>query len=339
MVNSRMLEYNKSLPLVSVVIPFFNAEAFIENLVNGLVSQVYRSFEVIAINDGSTDNSPTILEKLLCGSGIAHKLIYHAKNLGVSAARNSGLLAASGQFICFVDADDVISPEYIEKLLQSIIIADVGICFAKTSREANYRFSRCIQEPRIEDKASFLCEFLYRGNHFSVCAAIFRKTLLEKHQAMFPQGYSYSEDVYFLWKIIAREEKVAVLDHVLYQYYQNPLSAMHKQVGLERLDAIMLMRELEPYMTLYASDFSKEFRDFAVARHYWSILWQAARSKNSYEEFVTFCLEFGVHAELEKMKKYPYFFESSTAKLFIISPLIYYRLVRLHAKINATLKT
>lgn len=333
-----MPECNETLSLVSVVIPFFNAEPFVENFVKSLSLQTFDGFEVVAVNDGSTDKSSIILEKLLSSSGIPYKIINHAKNLGVSAARNTGLLAASGQFVCFIDVDDAISPEYLEKLLLSIIRANVGVCFARTSRDSNHRFSECTKEPRIADKYSFLREFLYRGNNFSVCAAIFRKASLEKHQAMFPQGYKYSEDVYFLWKLVAKEEKVAVLDHVLYHYYQNPLSVMHKEVGIERMDAILLMRKLEPYMAFHAPDFSKEFSDFAVARHYWSILWQAARSKSSYEEFAAFCLEFGMRAELEKMRNYPYFFESSTAKLFTISPLIYYQLVRLHAKFIAMLK-
>ena len=108
----------KSQPLVSVIVPVYNAEFFLEKCLNSLVNQSYQNLEFVLINDGSLDNSFSICEQY----GLKDKRfkLLNIKNKGVANARNLGLSNCSGDYICFVDPDDFIDPEYIFSLQEKI---------------------------------------------------------------------------------------------------------------------------------------------------------------------------------------------------------------------------
>ena len=177
-------------------------------------------------------------------------------------------------------------------------------------------------------KNDFLREFLYHGIRFSICAGIYSRAALEKHQLRFPEGYQYSEDVYLLWKLFALEDAVAVVPSAIYFYFDNPKSAMNRQMDLKRLQAIELMQKLEPFMRENASEFGEEFCRYVVARHHWSILWQAASRFGSYTEFREYCSHFNMKRELRKLYSYPERRISWSSRLFCAWPWLYYCMLR-----------
>lgn len=102
-------------PLISIIIPCYNVERYVEQCIRSIMGQSYNNIEIIAVDDGSPDNSPQILDKLAnedCRIKVIHK-----QNAGVSAARNSGLDVASGDYIVFVDGDDYLAPDYVDYML------------------------------------------------------------------------------------------------------------------------------------------------------------------------------------------------------------------------------
>ena len=103
------------MPEVSVIIPVYNNEKFVEACVRSLMVQTCRDLEIIVINDGSTDKSGEILERLAKEDGRIR--LYSQRNAGVAAARNKGLDEMTGDYLTFVDGDDYVSADYIEKLL------------------------------------------------------------------------------------------------------------------------------------------------------------------------------------------------------------------------------
>ena len=104
-------------PVVSVIIPVFNAGKNVENCIQSLLNQTYKNFEILIIDDGSTDNTLTILEKYERNKKIK---VIHQTNSGVSTARNLGISEANGKYIGFVDADDRVRPNYLEDLVVAI---------------------------------------------------------------------------------------------------------------------------------------------------------------------------------------------------------------------------
>lgn len=118
----------KNNDLVSVVIPIFNVEKYLEKCVNSLVNQIYKNLEIILVDDGSTDNSGNIANELSKSDNRIK--VYHKKNGGLSDARNFGIKQAKGKYIGFIDSDDYIENEMYEFLYNNLIEnkADISIC-------------------------------------------------------------------------------------------------------------------------------------------------------------------------------------------------------------------
>ena len=115
-------------PLISVIIPAYNAEKTIRDCLNAVCSQTYRELEIIVINDGSTDNTAAILDEFRLADSRINAI--SQCNGGVSSARNTGLLNASGDYIAFVDSDDIAESQMIEILYDGIVSShsDISIC-------------------------------------------------------------------------------------------------------------------------------------------------------------------------------------------------------------------
>ena len=104
--------------MISIIVPAYNAEKTVKKAVESAIHQTYKELEIIIVDDGSKDNTRKILEQM-AGSDTRIKLIKKDQNEGLSAARNSGMSCASGEYLTFLDADDWIDVEHIEKLLES----------------------------------------------------------------------------------------------------------------------------------------------------------------------------------------------------------------------------
>ena len=326
------MDADKNLPEISVIVPVYNGAAYIPGLVDALKNQTRKDFEVVFVNDGSADTTKETLDDLLQQHPFAMTVI-HQENGGVSAARNRGLEAAKGRYICFVDADDEISADYLQVLRHAIESTGARVAVGNITRDRT-ELERT-QEPALRQYTSvaFLREFLYRGIRFSVCACMFDRACFGE-DLRFPVGFRYSEDVFLLWQLFAKEPCIVEAERKIYYYYNNPASAMNKGIDLKRMDAIRLMQKLEGILAELAPEFSPEFNQYAVARHHWSILWQAATLLGSYKAFREYAGHFEMKEELKKLLRYPEKRISLSSALYIFSPPIYYHLLRAYVKIK-----
>jgi glycosyltransferase involved in cell wall biosynthesis len=173
------------MPKISVIVPIYNAEKYLERCVKSLIAQTFHDIEILLIDDGSTDASSILCARLKKEDSRIR--ILHKPNGGLSSARNAGLLAASGAFIGFVDADDTVSPTFFETLLQKIeqyhcdfVFCDLiriesgkpptlhrstaGIMTNAKSNAAYFRSSSCAM---ISNTARFYpCAFVYTVQRF-----------------------------------------------------------------------------------------------------------------------------------------------------------------------------
>ena len=127
-------------PTISVIVPVFNLENFIEECINSIKQQTLRSFEVLLINDGSTDNSLEIIRSNTTKD--PQFRVYNQPNSGVSAARNLGLHHAQGEFISFIDGDDIVPSNFLETLLDTIQGTDMAIVGSENLLPDGSRTSR-----------------------------------------------------------------------------------------------------------------------------------------------------------------------------------------------------
>ena len=118
--------------LVSIVTPMYNGEKYVEQTIISVISQTYKNWEMIIVDDGSKDNGPAIVEKYICADNRIKLL--RQSNAGSSAARNNGLRCAQGRFVCFLDSDDFWEPNFLEEQLNFIKERNAVIVFASYKR-------------------------------------------------------------------------------------------------------------------------------------------------------------------------------------------------------------
>lgn len=311
-------------PLISVIIPVYNGEKYIESVKNSLENQLFQNFEVIFINDGSTDNSQEILESIESQNNHRYRVISQ-KNKGVSAARNAGIYASRGKYITFVDVDDLLHPLFLKKMLETIV-SDNMICitnFGNIITNIDENKINLISRTRVKS----LEDFLYGKIHIGVCGLVIAKALLIKYNLFFKEGYKYSEDLHMVWRIFCHVDNVVLIDAPLYIYKMTQGSAMTK-INKSRFDSIELISSLKDYIKKECPEFYPQFSTFAVPRMAWSLLWQAAHYLH-YEEFLKFVKQYDFKSDMKKLLLFPVLKVRLSAIVFLFSRFIYYVLVHL----------
>lgn len=219
-------------PLVSVIVPVYNTEAFLPKCLDSIICQTYRKLEIICINDESTDRSGEILDEY--AKRDRRIKVIHTKNGGVSAARNIGLLAATGEWITGVDSDDYLEPEIyqkaVEKLTDRVDILVFGtriVCEPGVVREISEDTYALPEEAILPPEDE-------RRRRVNVCFwnKIWRRSLFEKYHFSFPEGLIH-EDSYLYRCMAPVAGGMYILPFLGYNYVQRAGSYMDTHVSKE----------------------------------------------------------------------------------------------------------
>ena len=237
------------MPELSVIIPVYNTELYLRECLNSVVAQTYKDMEIICVNDGSTDNSLEILNEYK--EKDTRIKVITIKNQGPATARNTGLYAATGKYITFVDSDDYIEKTTYEKALQHITDANI-VCFGidvfgdyslKTRKsDSNYYKISFKGKTKLNNKIRYKTDC-------SVCNKIFKKSLINDKEINFPQGRRY-EDAAFYWKYIASVKTAWFIDENLYKYRRRERSIMAEtfEQGKFAVDHLYIIDDLYNYL-------------------------------------------------------------------------------------------
>ena len=216
------------IPEISVIVPVYKVEAYLPRCVESLLSQTYKDFEIILVDDGSPDTCPVMCDAYAKKYSNIHAL--HKENGGLSDARNAGMTIAKGEYVTFVDSDDYVHPAYLEMLMQGIRQdADFSVCGFTEVYDGNgiedLDTSR-ISATCVNAKEG-LAEILYQGFHdVSACGILLPASLARKYP--FPKGKLF-EDLYTTYKFYLAAETVAFIRVPLYYYYQRKGSIMGRR--------------------------------------------------------------------------------------------------------------
>lgn len=208
-------------PLISVIVPVYRVEKYLERCVKSILSQTYKNLEVILVDDGSPDQCPAICDA--CAERDARVKVIHQENKGLSGARNAGIDAASGEYLAFVDSDDYVSPHFIEELYQ--LLQDTGCAIGQC------RFSYVKGDGLVEEGDSAFCiyrgeslmEQLYGPEEKATCFVVawnklYRAELFKETGIRYPEGRIH-EDEATTYRLFHEAKKLAFLDRALYGYY------------------------------------------------------------------------------------------------------------------------
>lgn len=233
---------------ISVIVPIYNVEQYLDKCVNSLVNQTYKNLEIILVNDGSTDNCSVICEKW---SKLDSRIIVvNKKNGGLSDARNAGLEVATGELIGFVDSDDYISVFFYERLVQIMNFsnADIVECGVKNFYE-NEKITDS-NKIDINFKAFNTKEAMKNliTNQYlttTVWNKLYKRNIIDGLRFRFGKT---NEDDFFTYLAFDKAKRIAKIDTKMYYYLQRENSIMNKAYKLNRLDEIEAKYERYKYI-------------------------------------------------------------------------------------------
>ena len=218
--------YNLNSEKISVIVPVFNSEKTIRRCIDSILNQSYENFEIIIVNDGSTDKTKKILNEY----NDDRIVIINQKNYGTGVARNNGILRTSGKYICFIDGDDEIKSSYLEELYNSIIYFDADVSCSVVNDS-----NKGIKLLNKVDGFRMLLD-LPETISMSVCRKLFKKNVLENISFDVSNHY---EDVAYVMKVFLNANSVVVIPSSLYIYHKQEGSRSQLYYGYERIQSCL----------------------------------------------------------------------------------------------------
>ena len=227
---------------VSVIVPIYNAESYLEKCVNSIINQTERDIQIILVDDGSTDKSPQICDELSLKDD--RIVVFHKKNGGLSSARNKGLENAKADYVCFIDSDDIIAPYYVEHLLSLIEKYDCDVAVGKfeTFTDKDPSFDNIDNDVEIVEGKNAI-DKLFGKSYVTAtiaCNKVYKKSLFD--DIKFPEG-KINEDEATAYRIFYKTERVAFSNSVVYGYYMRDNSITKSKFSKRNFDFLEIAWE------------------------------------------------------------------------------------------------
>lgn len=236
--------------MITVIIPVYNVERFLDRCIDSVIGQSYRDLEIILVDDGSTDRSGIMCDKW--AKKDKRIKVIHQTNAGLSGARNSGIDIAAGRYISFIDSDDYILPEYFEYLLKLITDynADMSVCqLVDVDEKDNVIQTHSIEgEYLLEDTEKCMNDFFNaKAIDTTAWRKLYKSELFLETNIRYPIGF-YHEDVFTTYKIIDHCNKIIVGNRALYAYRKRSGSIVNSSFSRKHLDGVYGKIEIFNYI-------------------------------------------------------------------------------------------
>ena len=222
---------NMNREKISVVVPVYNAEAYLEKCLNSILGQTYENLEIILVNDGSTDRSAEIIENYK--NKDPRIVVINKENGGVSSARNRGIDVATGKFIIFVDADDYIENNMFETLEEDLFKnnVDISMCgYRNVDVNGNILYESKPMDEKYFDAATFK-RYLFKSDYFRdhIWNKLFRLEIIKEHNIRFNEDIHIKENVLFLLDFSKYAFRYSFGNEMLYNFLYNPNGQIHSK--------------------------------------------------------------------------------------------------------------
>lgn len=305
---------------VSVIVPVYNSCEYIGSTLDSIINQDFTDFEVIVIDDGSTDNSLEIIRERLSSSSILHEII-HQDNMGVSSARNRGIEMANGDYMVFIDSDDCVRKNHLSELYNG----ETDFSLVQLVKKDGDKFSN----PHHFSKGLISChEFIKMELNmempFNFTQLMYKTSIIKDNSIKFNSEVIYGEDTEFALKALSFGEEISLSNEVTYYYNQHEQSAIRTS-ELRRFEVVKLFEDLAQF---YKNQGKNDLANLITA----SRIPKAIFGNMNY----FFYNNYDFDEVIEKMKDLDLFtklskFEGNSKfkfkiKLFLLSPKIYYKI-------------
>ncbi len=229
---------------ISVIIPVYNVEKYLEECLNSVINQEFKNIEILCINDGSTDNSLSILEEFRNKDNRIK--VFSQTNKGISAARNLGLDNAKGDYIYFLDSDDYISPDYLKNMYDKIVETNADLVINDNiirfnDKDKKLQFPKSINPEKLYNiDTGCIKKTLY---NVAVWSKLFKKSIIDKYNIRFPEKLT-SEDVYFCSVYYVSSKTALQFNQGKYFYRMRDTSITHDKSKIHGYDIIEIFEKI-----------------------------------------------------------------------------------------------
>jgi len=221
-------------PLISIVVPVYNLVDRVKFMIDSLLKQDYGELEIILVNDASTDSSLMCMEEIVSTNVKCNiHIINHNKNKGVSAARNTGLKTAKGDYVIFVDGDDMVETNFVSVLYETISKnnSDMVSCGYRTIEiKRGTKEEHPLTVPANISDIDLIKGRILNKIEVSHWATLFRKDFLLENNLFYEEGCTAGEDIEFIIKVLCRSKKVSFVKDCLYIYVQHDNMGSRKEI-------------------------------------------------------------------------------------------------------------
>lgn len=270
--------------LISVIVPVYKVEKYLTKCIDSIINQTYKNLQIILVDDGSPDNCGKICDSY--AKKDKRIRVIHKKNGGLSDARNAGIESAKGEYLAFIDSDDYIAPDMLEKLHKALTDADadMSICsFKYIWEDASMTDEELNNSSPIKNEVLYgrdiLCNKMNdKGGWYWVVAwnKLYRKELF--NDVCYPNNKIH-EDEFVIHKILFKCDKVVCIEDMLYYYFQRQSSIMNEKYSIKRLDAVEALLDRVEFMIEHQC-YNGVFKCYMKAKLYLCLGYENLDTKN-----------------------------------------------------------
>lgn len=227
---------------VSVIVPVFNAAEYISKTIDSILNQDFQDYELIVVDDGSTDNSLEIIKKALENTTVPNRII-HQENSGVSVARNKAIEASNGEYVVFVDADDYITPNHLSTLYDGQSDFSLTLVVKKEGEKLINPKPYAQTSIKTEDFIKMELNMQIVFNFFQL---MYKAKIIKENNIKFTPGIVYGEDIEFAHKALFYGDEIIINNEKTYYYIQHPESAI-KTTEYKRFGIVKIFEDLADF--------------------------------------------------------------------------------------------
>lgn len=235
--------------MISVVVPVYNCVQFLRRTLSCFEAQTNQDFELILVNDASTDHSEDLLHAFVERASFPVRYINFPQHRGASAARNYGLSCAQGELICFIDADDLIDPNFLEMFQREYRQTHYDLCFCNyyilDERKKKHSLIKARNDFSSSKIGAIRRRYLRGQTLICHCAAMYRREFLKEKDLIYIEGCMCAEDTEFVCKVLFTAKQISFIPHELYTYMRHEPSISHSPPDERVLTAYEAMRRAQ----------------------------------------------------------------------------------------------
>lgn len=315
---------------ISVIIPCYNCYDIVGETLKSLEKQTYQGFEVICIDDGSADKTLELL-KIWQKKGTLNIKVLTQENRGVSYTRNRGINEANGEYILFLDADDIYHGEFMQRMIEALEQSNADVSYCRLSRNLDDVRSLEIENFSfaMQTQAEAMDKLLFEMWNYGFYCYLYRKEIITKFNVQFDENTRHFEDREFNWKYLCHCEKYAWIDAALYGYRVTPNSATHKKTSLEHAQkSLNAVKRVEDYLKENNCAYLETLKSYLYQRVMWAVAKNIALSKDK-AVYSWLRKEYDVKKCMKRTAKDSNKLVVIASWCYLIHPMLFYFVVRL----------